>query len=119
MRVGMAQWIRALVAGVPAADRAGPARPGQGRRMPPTGNPGPADGERGPGGQFGVPVLRGRLRAARLRLYVTLASSIVGFVTMFQLRANAPGLEAPRLAGIDRRAGRRRRPGAGASWRIR
>jgi len=61
--------------------------------MPPTGNPGPADGERGPGGQFGVPVLRGRLRAARLRLYVTLASSILGFVTMFQLRANAPGLK--------------------------
>ena len=25
--------------------------------------------------------------------YVTLASSILGFVTMFQLRANAPGLK--------------------------
>ena len=46
--------------------------------------------------------------------YVTLASSILGFVTMFQLRANAPGLKfRDWLAAIAALLISARRPGRG------
>jgi hypothetical protein len=61
----LAGWLDRVVAGLPAADRNGPARPRRRGRERPFSQG--QDRHRGRGGQVGLPVLRGGLRAERLR----------------------------------------------------